>query len=54
MRAEKRQRPGTEAAGSRHAPEVVRHTGPAATASIGPQTQPVMEQVRRREHLTTA
>ena len=54
MRAEKRQRPGKEAAGSRHAPGVVRQTVPADTASIGPQTQPLREQVRRRENRTTA
>jgi hypothetical protein len=48
------QRPGKEAAGSRHEPGVVRQTGPAAAESIGPQTQPLREQGLRREHLTTA
>ncbi len=54
MRAEKLQRPGTEAAGRRHEPGVVRQTVPAEMESIGPQTQPLMEQVLRRENLTTA
>ena len=54
MRAEKPQRPGKEAAGSRHEPGVVRQTVPAEAESIGPQTQPLMEEVLRRETLTTA
>src|SRR5215510_2310524 len=54
MRAEKLQRPGKEAAGSRHEPGVVRQTVSAETEPIGPQTQPLMEEVLRRENLTTA
>jgi hypothetical protein len=54
MRAEKLQRPGKEAAGSRHEPGVVRQTVPAEAEPIGPPTETLREEVLRREHLTTA
>ena len=54
MRVEKLQRPRKEAAGSRHEPDVVRQTAPAEGEPIAPQTQNVMEEVLRREHLFTA
>src|ERR1043166_420751 len=54
MRAEKFQRPGKEAAGSRHEPEGVRQTAPAEGEVFGPQTQTLMEEVLRRENLLTA
>jgi RNA-directed DNA polymerase len=54
MRAEKFQRPGQEATGSRHEPGVVRQTAPAEGEVIGPQTQTLMEEVLRRENLLTA
>ena len=54
MRVEKRQQPRTEAAGSRHEPGVVRPTAPAEGAPIVPQTQQLMEEVLRREHLFAA
>jgi hypothetical protein len=54
MRVETLQRPRKEAAGSRHEPGVVRQTAPAAGEPIGPQTQNLMEEVRRREHLCAA
>jgi hypothetical protein len=47
MRAEKLQRLGKEAAGSRHAPGGVRQTVAAETDPIGPPTQPWMEEVLR-------
>ncbi len=54
MRVEKLQRPGKEAAGSRHEPGVVRQTAPAEGESIAPQTQSLMEEVLRRENLFAA
>jgi hypothetical protein len=54
MREEKLQRPGKEAAGSRHEPGVVRQTAPAEGESIAPQTQNLMEEVLRRENLFAA
>jgi RNA-directed DNA polymerase len=54
MRDEKLQRPGKEAAGSRHEPGIVRQTIPAEAEPIGPQTQLLLEEVLRRENLTTA
>jgi RNA-directed DNA polymerase len=54
MRAEKFQRPGKEAAGSRHEPGGVRQTAPAEGEGLGPQTQTLMEEVLRRENLLTA
>lgn len=54
MKAEKLQRPRKEAAGSRHEPGVVRQTAPAGGESIAPQTQPLMEEVLRRENLFAA
>jgi RNA-directed DNA polymerase len=54
MRVEKLQRPRKEAAGSRHEPGVVRQTAPAAGEPIAPQTQPLMEEVLRRENLCAA
>jgi group II intron reverse transcriptase/maturase len=54
MRDEKLQRPGKEAAGSRHEPGVVRQTAPAEGESIAPQTQQLMEEVLRRENLFAA
>lgn len=54
MGAEKPQRPGKEAAGSRHEPGVVRQTAPAEGEPIGPQTQNLMEEVLRRENLMAA
>lgn len=54
MRVEKLQRPGKEAAGSRHEPDVVRQTAPAEGEPIAPQTQNLMEEVLRRENLFAA
>jgi hypothetical protein len=54
LQAEKRQRPGQEAAGSRHAPGVGRQTAPAAGEPIAPQPQTVMEAVLRRENRCAA
>ena len=54
MRAETFQRPGKEAAGSRHEPGVVRQTAPAEGEPIVPQTQLLMEEVLRRENLLAA
>lgn len=54
MRVEKLQRPGKEAAGSRHEPGVVRQAAPAEGESIAPQTQNWMEEVLRRENLFAA
>jgi RNA-directed DNA polymerase len=54
MRAEKFQRPGKEAAGSRHEPGVARQAATAATESIGPPTEALMEEVLRRENLFAA
>jgi RNA-directed DNA polymerase len=50
MRDEKLQRPGKEAAGSRHEPGVVRQTAPAEGESIAPQAQNLREEVLRREN----
>ncbi len=54
MRAEKFQRPGKEAAGSRHEPGVARQAATAAAESIGPPTEALMEEVLRRENLFAA
>jgi RNA-directed DNA polymerase len=54
MRTETFQRPGKEATGSRHEPGVVHQTTPAEGESIVPQTQPLMEEVLRRENLFAA
>ncbi len=54
MRAEKHQRPGKEAAGSRHEPGVARQAVTAAAESIGPPTETLMEEVLRRENLFAA
>jgi RNA-directed DNA polymerase len=54
MGAEKSQRPGREAAGSRHEPGHVRQTATANAESIGPQTHELMEEVLRRENLLKA
>ena len=54
MGAETSQRPGKEAAGSRHEPEHVRQTATANTESIGPQTHELIEEVLRRENLLKA
>ncbi len=54
MGAEKFQRAGKEAAGSRHEPEVVRQTAPAEGEFIGPQTRNLMEEVLCQENLMTA
>ena len=54
MRAEKHQRPGKEAAGSRHEPGVARQAVTAAAESIGPPTDTLMEEVLRRENLFAA
>jgi RNA-directed DNA polymerase len=54
MRAEMRQRPGKEAAGSRHEPGVVHQTAPAGGEPIVPQPQSLMEEVLRRENLFAA
>jgi RNA-directed DNA polymerase len=54
MRVEKLQQPRKEAAGSRHEPGVVRQTAPAEGEPIVPQTQQLMEEVLRREHLFAA
>jgi len=54
MRAEKHQRPGKEAAGSRHEPGVARQAVTAAAESIGPPTETLMEEVLRRENLFSA
>ena len=54
MRAEKHQRPGKEAAGSRHEPGVARQAMTAAVESIGPPTDRLMEEVLRRENLFSA
>ena len=54
MGTETPQRPRKEAAGSRQEPGLVRHTAPASTDPIGPQTQTLLEEVLRRENLRTA
>ncbi len=54
MGAEKLQRPGKEAAGSRHEPGVVRQAEPAEGEPIEPQTHKLMEEVLRRENLIAA
>jgi len=54
MRAEKHQRPGKEAAGSRHELGVARQAVTAAAESIGPPTDTLMEEVLRRENLFAA
>ena len=54
MRAEKLQRPGKAAAGSRHEPGVVRQTAPAEGESLAPQAQTLLEEVLRRETLFAA
>ena len=52
MRVERLQRPGKEAAGSRHEPGVARQTAPADVEPIGPPTETLMEEVLRRENLS--
>jgi len=54
MRAEKHQRPGKEAAGSRHEPGVARQAVTAAAESIGPPSDTLIEEVLRRENLVSA
>ena len=54
MGTETPQRPRKEAAGSRQEPGLVRHTAPASTDPIGPQTQTLLEEGLRRENLRTA
>jgi hypothetical protein len=54
MRVERLQRPRKEAPGRRHEPGVVRQTAPAEGEIIVPQTQPLMEEVLRRENLFAA
>lgn len=54
MGAERFQRPGKEAAGSRHEPGVARQAVTAAAEPIGPPTETLMEEVRRRENLRAA
>jgi RNA-directed DNA polymerase len=54
MRAEKFQRLGKEAAGSRHGPGVARQAATAAAEIIGPPTEALMEEVLRRENLFAA
>ena len=54
MGTETPQRPRKEAAGSRHEPGLVRHTAPASTDPIGPQTQTLLEEGLRRENRRTA
>ena len=54
MSAEKLQRPGKEAAGSRHESRVGRQTASAEGESIAPQTRNLMEEVLRRENLFAA
>ena len=48
MRAETFQRPGKEAAGSRHEPGVVCQAATAAAEPIGPPTDALMEQILAR------
>jgi hypothetical protein len=52
--AERFQRPGQEAAGRRPQPGVARHAVTAAAAPIGPPTDMVLAEVRRRAHLRAA
>lgn len=54
MRAEKHQRPGKEAASSRHEPGVARQAVTAAAECTGPPTETLMEEVLRRENLLSA
>lgn len=54
MGAERFQRPGKEAAGSRHEPGVARQAVTAAAEPIGPPTETWMEEVLRRENLRAA
>ncbi len=54
MGAERFQRPGKEAAGSRHEPGVARQAVTAAAEPIGPPSATLLEEVRRREHLRAA
>lgn len=54
MRAETFQRPGKEAAGSRHEPGVVCQAATAAAEPIGPPTDALMEEILRRENLLNA
>ena len=54
MGAERFQRPGKEAAGSRHEPGVARQAVTAAAEPIGPPTETLMEEVLRRENLRAA
>ena len=54
MGAERFQRPGKEATGSRHEPGVACQAVTAAAEPIGPPTERLMEEVRRRENLRAA
>ena len=54
MGAERFQRPGKEAGSSRHEPGVVRQAVTAAAEPIGPPTDRLMEEVRRRENRRAA
>jgi len=54
MGAERFQRPGKEAAGSRHEPGVARQAVTAAAEPLGPPTEMWMEEVLRRENLRAA
>src|SRR6266545_1283559 len=54
MGAEMFQRPGKEAAGSRHEPGVARQAVTAAAEPIRPPTEALMEEVLRRENLLAA
>ena len=54
MGAERFQRPGTEAAGSRPEPGVARQAVTAAAEPIGPPTARLMEEVLRRENRRAA
>lgn len=54
MGAERFQRPGKEAAGSRQEPGVARQAVTAAAEPIGPPTETLMEEVLRRENLRAA
>ena len=54
MTTETLQRPGKEAAGSRHEPGVGGQAATAATEAIGPPTEALMEQILDRENLRNA
>jgi RNA-directed DNA polymerase len=54
MRAETCQRPGKEAAGSRHEPGVARQAVTAAAEPIGPPPEALLEEGLRKENLLAA